>query len=176
MQFGEDPSISHVANRFMGTGLLRAPLPGKLSRPLLSAMVRDSPTLELRGLFLQTGAALQCLGCGCASAKLSGHTLTVTRSGPRRTSSFLRPGWGRAARGGTAVESRAGANGESAELVVATTPLRRCEGWRESRCRTGEPREAAPGSAGAGTPHWFKKKKKCFQFRFSATKYPHGLI
>ena len=39
MQFGEDPSISHVANRFMGTGLLRAPLPGKLSRPLLSAMV-----------------------------------------------------------------------------------------------------------------------------------------
>lgn len=40
MQFGDDPSISHVANRFMGTGLLRAPLPGKLSRPLLSAMVR----------------------------------------------------------------------------------------------------------------------------------------
>lgn len=40
MQFGEDPSISHVANRFMGTGLLRAPLPGKLSRPLRSAMVR----------------------------------------------------------------------------------------------------------------------------------------
>lgn len=39
MQFGEDPSISHVANRFMGTGLLRAPLPGKLNRPLLSAMV-----------------------------------------------------------------------------------------------------------------------------------------
>lgn len=40
MQFGEDPSISQVANRFMGTGLLSAPLPGKLSRPLLSAMVR----------------------------------------------------------------------------------------------------------------------------------------
>lgn len=40
MQFGEEPSISHVANRFMGTGLLRAPLPGKLSLPLLSAMVR----------------------------------------------------------------------------------------------------------------------------------------
>lgn len=48
MQFGEDPSISHVANRFMGTGLLRAPLPGKLNRPLLSAMVLaagwDCPT------------------------------------------------------------------------------------------------------------------------------------
>lgn len=32
----------------MGTGLLRAPLPGKLSRPLLSAMVRDSPTPSWR--------------------------------------------------------------------------------------------------------------------------------
>ena len=42
MQFGDDPSISHVANKFMGTGLLRAPLPGKLSRPLLSAMVRGA--------------------------------------------------------------------------------------------------------------------------------------
>lgn len=42
MQFGDEPSISQVANRFMGTGLFRAPLPGKLSRPLLSAMVRSS--------------------------------------------------------------------------------------------------------------------------------------
>lgn len=40
MQLEEDPSISQVANRFMGTGLLSAPLPGKLKRPLLSAMVR----------------------------------------------------------------------------------------------------------------------------------------
>lgn len=40
MQLEEDPSISQVANRFMGTGLLSAPLPGKLRRPLLSAMVR----------------------------------------------------------------------------------------------------------------------------------------
>lgn len=42
-QFGEEPSISQVANRFMGTGLFRAPLP-KLSRPLRSAMVPDCPT------------------------------------------------------------------------------------------------------------------------------------
>lgn len=40
MQLEEDPSISQVANRFMGTGLLSAPLPGKLKRPLRSAMVR----------------------------------------------------------------------------------------------------------------------------------------
>lgn len=63
MQFGEDPSISHVANRFMGTGLLRAPLPGKLNRPLLSAMVRgcgwDCPTTELRDL--STGHQCVCL-------------------------------------------------------------------------------------------------------------------
>lgn len=39
MQFGEEPSISQVAKRFIGTGLFRAPLPGKLKRPLLSAML-----------------------------------------------------------------------------------------------------------------------------------------
>lgn len=41
MQLGEDPSISQVANRFIGTGRFSAPLPGKLSRPLLSAMLDD---------------------------------------------------------------------------------------------------------------------------------------
>lgn len=39
MQLGEEPSISQVANRFIGTGLFSAPLPGKLNRPLLSAML-----------------------------------------------------------------------------------------------------------------------------------------
>lgn len=39
MQLGEEPSISQVAKRFIGTGLFRAPLPGKLNRPLLSAML-----------------------------------------------------------------------------------------------------------------------------------------
>lgn len=65
MQFGEDPSISHVANRFMGTGLLRAPLPGKLNRPLLSAMVRAAGgTVRHRaGDFVkqQTGAGVLCV-------------------------------------------------------------------------------------------------------------------
>ncbi|KAJ3613587.1 hypothetical protein NHX12_019833, partial [Muraenolepis orangiensis] len=41
-QLGDEPSTSQVANRFMGTGLLRDPLPGKLSRPLLSAMAAQS--------------------------------------------------------------------------------------------------------------------------------------
>lgn len=36
--------------------------------------------------------------------------------------------------------------------VVPTAPLRRCEGWGERRCRTGAPREAAPGNAGAAAP------------------------
>jgi len=39
MQLGDEPSISQVANRFIGTGLFSAPLPGKLNRPLLSAML-----------------------------------------------------------------------------------------------------------------------------------------
>lgn len=161
MQFGEDPSISHVANRFMGTGLLRAPLPGKLRRPLLSAMVRaagwDSPTPSWGGGGF-CRPALRCLGV-CVSVKLNGVTVTAMRGEPRRASSFLRPGWGR-----TAVGNRAGAKGATAELPVPTTPLRRCEGWRECRCRTGAPGEAVPVNAGAGTLR--RLKKKLLQFRF----------
>lgn len=94
MQFGEDPSISHVANRFMGTGLLSAPLPGKLNRPLLSAMVRaaaagwDCPTPSWRFIQQQTGAGLLdararafvcvCL-CVCARVCVSVEK-AVTRS------------------------------------------------------------------------------------------------
>ncbi|KAJ8341096.1 hypothetical protein SKAU_G00333870 [Synaphobranchus kaupii] len=68
MQLGDDPSISQVANKFIGTGLLSAPLPGKLSRPLLSAMVREAcnsarladitARMFTRHLKLSTGAEL----------------------------------------------------------------------------------------------------------------------
>lgn len=61
MQLEEDPSISQVANRFMGTGLLSAPLPGKLKRPLRSAMVRAAGGT--------VRAPSCCCGCGEASAE-----------------------------------------------------------------------------------------------------------
>lgn len=98
MQFGEDPSISHVANRFMGTGLLRAPLPGKLNLPLLSAMVRAAGgTVRNRAEDLYTadrcGFSVSVRVCvrACVSVKKSRHSLTLVRCERRRTNSFLRP-------------------------------------------------------------------------------------
>lgn len=98
MQYGEGPSISHVANRFMGTGLLRATLPGKLSRPLLSAMIRAAGgTVRHRAWDLCTThqcGSLGC-GCGCVFVKLSRDTITVEWCERRRKTSFVRPRWAR---------------------------------------------------------------------------------
>lgn len=90
-QFGEEPSISQVANRFMGTGLFSAP-PPKLSRPLRSAMVRDGPTPScgsgharrrgsVRGSATRSGASGACLravGVLCA-----GEGLRRAAAGPQ---------------------------------------------------------------------------------------------
>lgn len=125
MQFGEDPSISHVANRFMGTGLLRAPLPWKLSRPLLSAMVRDSPTQswEWGGVDVSADRG----GSSVFGVWVRVREVERPHAHGEAEDELISPSrlGGRAARGGTAVGRRAGA---SAELLVATTPLRRCEG------------------------------------------------
>lgn len=133
MQLEEDPSISQVANRFMGTGLLSAPLPGKLRRPLLSAMVRAAGgTVRYRAAGVGGGQLRHadvrrryfpdcplCFSAPCA------RKLTVAVPCERwRTSSFL-PVLRSASR---AEELQWGAARERARgLLCTTTLLRRYE-------------------------------------------------
>lgn len=103
MQFGDDPSISHVANRFMGTGLLRAPLPGKLSRPLLSAMVRAAGgTIRHLAGGVGNSKPVRVLCIRVCFREKSRYALTLMQCRRRRTSSFLR--CGPLCQGGTAAE------------------------------------------------------------------------
>lgn len=99
-QFGEEPSISQVANRFMGTGLFRAPLP-KLSRPLRSAMVPDCPTPS------------------CGSVR--GSAGPLPRAARQAHAS---------ARWGSAVPGRGGAAAAGPGLVMPTTLTEGREGGR----------------------------------------------
>lgn len=144
MQLEEDPSISQVANRFMGTGLLSAPLPGKLKRPLLSAMVRAAggtvrhraaapAAAEGRCQLRHTGARRRYFSdCGSFGARELTAVVPRARWG---ASSFLLPRPCGEQGGGTAVGSGAGSERSErrwASECSACCALPRCSGAMRS--------------------------------------------
>lgn len=139
MQFGEDPSISHVANRFMGTGLFKAPLPAKLSRPLLSAMVSDAGgTVRHPAAGRETGnRALRPYMClyVCVSAKkqpsrVHVHAVTVPGGGRCHFNLRLEPGGSMGVLCAMEVMHRdSRTEWTNRGVVVPTTLLLEYDGW-----------------------------------------------